>query len=148
MKDTGKITLKRAINCYTPIISQIGEETKKSRQFFDTYGFHFEETWNLDKEIAYFTLVRLVYLRDNLQGFPAILLESRYPWDTTIRRRYDSTLTRKEEVIGMRRWKTILDKIIRGLYLDIILVYPRGKERKIIEQAWKLLAEWHDYLWN
>lgn len=65
MKD-GKITLERAKNCYKPCRLKPGDGKHylASQKFYDFNGFYFEEMWNLDAEICYFILVRLVNYRD------------------------------------------------------------------------------------
>lgn len=126
MKD-GPITLKRAINCYTPLRSR---NTKASKDFFKKWNFHYEETWNLDYEIAYFILVRLVLYKENKHGIPG---------------RLNGDFRAVE-----KKWDTMLDKMIRAFYFYITVdEYDRTpRMRKIIEKGFKLFSDYYYSLWD
>lgn len=131
MKD-GKITLNRAVKCYKPCrIEQNDKRFEASKKFFDKYGFHFEEIWNLDDEVAYFILIHLIHLRDCGCGYPSNFVR-------------DSEDCKED----FKRWKTQLDKMIRGFYLYLVIDFPNKKERKIIDKGRKLFHEHFSSLWD
>ena len=126
MKD-GPITLNRAIKCYTPPRSR---NTKASEDFFKKWNFHYEDAWNLDYEIAYFILVRLVLFKENKHGVPG---------------RLNGDFRAVE-----KKWDTILDKIIRAFYLYITTNdYDRTpRMTKVIEKGFKLFSDYYYSLWD
>jgi hypothetical protein len=127
MKD-GPITLNRAIKCYTPPRSR---NKKASEDFLKKWNFHYEDAWNLDYEIAYFILVRLVLFKENKHGVPGRLGEGDF---------------RALE----RKWDTILDKMIRAFYFYIAIDdYDRTpRMTKVIEKGFKLFSDYYYSLWD
>ena len=126
MKD-GPITLNRAIKCYTPPRSR---NTKASEDFFKKWNFHYEDAWNLDYEIAYFILVRLVLYKENKHGIPGCL--------------------NGDFRIAEKKWDTMLDKMIRAFYFYIAIDdYDRTpRMTKVIEKGFKLFSEYYNRLWD
>lgn len=142
-----KITLMRAIKCHTPcrISPKEGDRYLKAIAFEDFYGFRFEDCWNLDTETAYWLLIRLIYFRDNLVGLPySYLTGKKYYMDHN----YNTWTDLCEGDGDFKRWKTCLDKIIRGLFLYITRDSPTDKEKKVINKGFKLLMENWQNLWN
>lgn len=143
-----KITLQRAINCYTPCritIKDNIERFNEAQTFEDFYGFRFEECWNLDVEAAYWILVRLVHFRDCNCGTPNSFLIS---GETS---QFYSAPQEVRNIILNRchkRWKTCLEKIIRGLFMYITIDFPNDKEKKIIRKGFKLLFDNWESLWD
>lgn len=127
MKD-GPITLNRAIKCYTPPRSR---NTKASEDFFKKWNFHYEDAWNLDYEIAYFILVRLVLFKENKHGIPGRFKDEDF------------------RVIE-KKWDTILDKMIRAFYFYIAIDdYDRTpRMTKVIEKGFKLFSDYYYSLWD
>lgn len=125
-----KVTLRRAINCAKPCWQT--SAGYHSQEFFEKWGFHYEDIWNLDFEIAYFTLVRLVHYREAAGGIPGVIY-----W------RYD-----KNDAKAKRAWENIVDKMIRAFYLYCTEFMPDEEQQKIIDKGFKLFAEWHRSLWD
>lgn len=140
MLKNDKITLRRAINCYKPTRLEACDGLERymdSQRFKKKFGFHFEEIWNLDTEFAYFILVRLVHYRNVAMGIPCGFLSGR-----------DQYGVPKEQRGDLERWKTVLDKMIRGFYLYLTKSFPTKKEEKIINKGMKLFAEHWRELWD
>lgn len=137
MRD-GKITLERAVNCYKPYRLQPKDEEryKRSQEFKERYGFHFEELWNLDAEFCYFMLIRLVRFRDNCISLPGTFIKGTKedPWRAT--------------PADWDRWRTQLDKMIRGFYLYLTIDFPNEKEQKIIDKGMALFCKHYAALWD
>lgn len=127
MKD-GPITLNRAIKCYTPPRSR---NKKASEDFFKKWNFHYEDAWNLDYEIAYFILVRLVLFKENKHSVPGRFKDEDF------------------RVIE-KKWDTILDKMIRAFYFYIVIDdYDRTpRMTKVIEKGFKLFSDYYYSLWD
>lgn len=126
MKD-GKITLDRAVKCYTPYrISKGHDSYSAASDFKNKYGFSFEECWNLDQETAYYILIRLVQFRKNVCSFPCSF----------------------EGEKGLKRWKTQLDKMIRGFYLYCSVDFPTEKQKKVIRHGQELFVKYFECLWD
>lgn len=138
MKD-GKITLERAKNCYKPcrLKPSDGKRYLASQEFYDFNGFHFEEMWNLDAEICYFILVRLVNYRDMSWGVPGCFLQN-YGW-------HSNQITERK---AKEHWNSVLNKMIRGFYLYLVKDFPTPKEQKIIAKGMKLFTEFYSCLWD
>lgn len=125
-----KITLRRAINCTEPCWKS--SKGIRSDEFFEKWGFHYEDIWNLDFEIAYFTLVRLVHYREVSLGIPGCLAY-----------KYEDGKGKAEKV-----WRNILDKMIRAFYLYCTVFMPDEKQQKIIDKGFDLFREWRQSLWD
>lgn len=127
LKD-GPITLNRAIKCYTPPRSR---NKKASEDFFKKWNFHYEDAWNLDYEIAYFILVRLILFKENKHGIPGRFGDEDYR-------------------VVERKWDTILDKMIRAFYFYLAIDdYDRTpRMTKIIEKGFKLFSDYYYSLWD
>lgn len=137
MRD-GKITLSRAVNCRTPYRHKPNEQRyAESKAFHDKYGFYYEDVWNLDMEFAYFMLVRLVELRRVTHSMPASFCTGKDRWGYPTSAKGD-----------FKRWKEVLDKMIRGFYLYCTVDFPDKKQTKIIDKAMKLFAENWQSLWD
>lgn len=136
-----KITLRRAINCHNPcrIEPCDGERYEESLRFKKKYGFYFEEIWNLDTEFAYFILVRLVHYRKVALGVPCQFLSGTDKY---------GNVAPAPNNVDYKRWRTTLDKMIRGFYLYLTTDFPTKKEEKIIEKGMKLFAENWRSLWD
>lgn len=130
MKD-GKITLNRAVKCYKPYRITNGRYFQEAEEFRKKNGFSYEEVWNLDAETAYFILIRLVQFRRVMHGYPC-------------------SFKREEDTNGegMKRWKTQIDKMIRGFYLYCTVDFPDKKQKKIINHGLKLFVENFESLWD
>lgn len=135
MKD-GKITLNRAVKCYESChLSPEDDHYGRSETFYKRYGFHFEEVWNFDNEVAYFILIRLVQLRHVGCDCPNKFVRGtdEIPCGATN--------------ADFKRWNTQLDKMIRGFYFYCTKNFPTKKEQKIINKAKKLFIENFEALW-
>lgn len=131
-----KITIDRAVKCYSPCRLTEGDKNYSDTIAFEKrYGFRYEDCWNLNVAAAYFILVRLVHLRDVDYCTPDTFFEYDENW---------KILNAKE---GAQRWHTVLDKMIRGLYLYITNDFPNYKEKKIMDKGFKLLCEHWRSLW-
>lgn len=131
MKD-GPITLNRAIKCYTPLYEG-NKNFKASKDFFNKYNFHYEDTWSLDIEAAYYLLIRLVFLRDNHYGYPANFYKSE-----------------GSDRTGDQKWIEILNKMIRGFYLYITVEeWDRDKHiQKVIDKGFRYFLRYYGNLWD
>ena len=129
-----KITLKKAIKVYEPCrLEKKDKRYKKHKKFFKKYGFWPEETWNLDNEIVYFTLIRLVLFRKTHHGIPNEI--------------YTEVGNDKK---AAKKWDKILDKIIEGLYLHLKIdwIQKGSEDEKKVNEAKELLFKYFDYLWD
>lgn len=136
----GPITLNRAIKCYTPPRSR---NKKASEDFFKKWNFHYEDAWNLDYEIAYFILIRLIIFKENKHGIPARIFEEN---KSGVPASSEDEDFRTVE----RKWDTILDKIIRAFYFYLAVDdYDRTpRMTKIIEKGFKLFSDYYYSLWD
>lgn len=133
-----KITLKRVVNSYKP--SWKTTPGVGSEEFYEKWGFHYEDLWNLDAESAYYLAVRLTLYRDSQTGLPTqILFHYGADWETR---------TDEQERKAYKAWHSILNKMILGFYLYASVFNPDDKQKKIIDKAYKLFAEWHESLWD
>lgn len=134
MKDL-KISLKRAVNCWETI-RKAEKGTKfynKSQKFFQENHFYYEERWNLDTELAYLILIRLVQFRNNGA-------KTGFPWNFY---REDES-----EFTSAKRWRTQIDKMIRGFYLYLVLDFSNKKEKRIIKKGMQLFIDNFQSLWD
>ena len=127
MKDK-KITLNRAVKCYSPyrLSEKDNDVWDGAKKFRENYGFCYEECWNLDQEAAHYILTRLVQYRRNICSFPCCFHNNG----------------------GLKRWKTQLDKMIRGFYLYCSVDFPTDKQKKIIRHGQELFIKYFECLWD
>lgn len=132
-----KITLQRAINCYRPCRPNENDKRyKEAKSFFEKNGFYFEEIWSLDQEFAYWILVRLVLYRDKALGIPlSFCTDISGGWP-------------KEKPGDFKRWRSCIDKMIRGFYLYCSVDLPDKKQTQLIEKAMRLFAKNWKSLWD
>lgn len=135
MKDK-KITLERAVKCFKPYrIPADAKRYNESFKFKIKNGFYFEECWNLDAEMAYQILIRLVHFRDIHIGMPgSFCRDGKDGWGAS--------------PAEYKRWETQLNKMIRAFYLYLIIDFPNKKEQKIINKGMKLFIEHYSALWD
>ncbi len=105
----------------------------KHDRFVDTWGFSYNDMWDLGREIALFILPRLAYFRDHKGSVPGILVQD----DDRI-----------EE--AKQKWDDILGTICDGLHL---FIEKNGDDLSENEQAlWhkaKLyLFNYFEWLWE
>jgi len=115
--------LQSAWKLKTPLYLKPADKRYKIyKKQLKTNGFSDTETWNFDYVIASFILPRLKRFREINNGFP--------------------------EKLGEKGWNVVLDKMIRGFELHILdKINMTDLEYENIEEAWKLLAEYHRDLW-
>lgn len=120
---------------------KLKENAQNARKFAKKWGFRYEQTWELDAEIAKFVLPRLAYLRDNHCGYPADLV----PHDE-LGNRLNS------EDNGDEKWTNILNDmcvafelIIKDEYKDMA---EYEEQQKIIEKGINLFAKFYRNLWD
>lgn len=138
-----KITLEDAKEVWQPCWVDVQEKSsfsqrENSQAFFDMNGFHYEDAWNLDREFAYFILLRLVQLRDVGMGMPnsyCAIDEDGWP---------------RIAPTSKRNWDNALNHMIVGFYVYLKTDFwqPNSKEEKLINRAMKLFSENWQALWD
>lgn len=129
-----KITLSRAVKCAKPLQVELNDKRRaESDAFYYKNGFHYEECWNLDSEVAYQILIRLVQYRQ-----------------TGCRCSTPGCFVRNDiekEYTDNKRWRTQVDKMIRAFYLYVTVFMPDEKQERIIRKGMKLFFEHFSALW-
>lgn len=129
-----KITLQRAVNCAKPLrVEPNDKQRAESDAFHYKNGFYYEECWNLDGEVAYQILIRLVQYR-----------QTGCRWCTPgcfVREDFGT------EYADNKRWRTQVDKMIRAFYLYVTVFMPDEKQERIIRKGMKLFFEHFSALW-
>lgn len=127
---TWKWYAKQALKNPAYRISKIDDRYEKARAFKKKWGFHYEDTWNLDDTLATFLYPRLAFLRDNHYGHPTFENLEPKDWDN--------------------EWIRILDTMTRGFYL-----YSKKEdyewtddETKLWEETKKLFIQYYSTLWD
>jgi hypothetical protein len=114
-----------------------------SKNFYKENGFHYEDTWNLDRTIIKFILPRLAYFRDNHDGVPNdIFIEMEVDIDKTIS---DECQDEADKL-----WIDKINKILNGFEIYLIRYWGDWTEedKKCIEDAWELFKKYFGSFWN
>ena len=119
------------------------EEMNNSKDFYKENGFHYEDTWNLDRTIIKFILPRLAYFRDNHDGVPNdIFIEMEVDMDKTIsNERHDE---------ADKLWIDKINKILYGFEVYLVRDWCDWdiEDKKSIEDAWELFKKYFGSFWN
>lgn len=119
------------------------EEMNNSKDFYKENGFHYEDTWNLDRTIIKFILPRLAYFRDNHDGVPNdMFIEMEVDMDKTIS---DECHDEADKL-----WIDKINKILYGFEVYLVRDWCDWdlEDQKSIEDAWELFRKYFGHFWN
>lgn len=119
------------------------EEMNNSKDFYKENGFHYEDTWNLDRTIIKFILPRLAYFRDNHDGVPNdIFIEMEVDIDKTIS---DECHNKADKL-----WIDKINKILYGFEVYLVRDWCDWdiEDKKSIEDAWELFKKYFGSFWD
>ena len=135
MKSPNKITLPMVLDAigkqpyYHMVKGDKGYD--RSKRVAHTYGFNYEETWNLDYSMICFILPRLVWLRDHTHSYPPTYICGKQ--------------------MTYKGWIDILNTIINGLFI-YVTVDEYVSHECINKQKWvtakQLLFDYFEHLWD
>ena len=132
------VTVKFPDTEFKPKLTEVPENISQDNAFKDTYKLTtsyakvlfqptdnnlYDQCFNLDMTIKGFLLPRMIHLRDNCMGSP--------------------------NGISFRAYEKMLNKIVRGLWIDLnITIYDRTKEQiEEVKIGRKLFYKWFDSFW-
>ena len=119
------------------------EEMNNSKDFYKENGFHYEDTWNLDRTIIKFILPRLAYFRDNHDGVPNdIFIEMEADIDKTIS---DECQDEADKL-----WIDKINKILNGFEVYLVRDWCDWdfEDQKSIKDAWELFKKYFCHFWT
>lgn len=122
------------------------EELNNSKDFYKENGFHYEDTWNLDRTIIKFILPRLAYFRDNHDGIPNEMYVE-MELDTT---NFTSEDWARHDENADKLWTDKINKILYGFEVYLVRDWCDWdiEDKKSIEDAWELFRKYFSYFWN
>jgi hypothetical protein len=114
---------------------------KKAKKFEKKNGFRFEDCWSLDSAVAMFILPRLIYLRDNSNGFSVISEVVKYK---------DDGVNIANEDDCAAAWSNVLNTMINGFYLYIVKdsIFWNEKEKSLWKETLNLFTKHFSSLWD
>jgi hypothetical protein len=122
------------------------EEMNSSKNFYKENGFHYEDTWNLDRTIIKFILPRLAYFRDNHDGTPMKMCDE-MGLDTI---KFTEEDWARHDEIADEFWVDKINIILNGFEIYLVRDWcDWTQEDKIaIDKAWDNFRKYFKYFWN